>query len=162
MGTMRTVSVVNGKVKLSVFLGFLEVLLWTVAISGTILRIQEHPILPIAYAAGFAAGNAVGIVMERKLALGQVAVRMISSNAPAVVEALTGHGEVVARFQAEPRESGKTLVFTIMQRKQLPGVLKKVQSVDPDLFWVSERFAEMSRFGPLPHATGWRSVFHRK
>lgn len=159
---MRTVSVVNGRINLSVLLGFVEVLMWTVAVSGTILRIQEDPILPIAYAAGFAAGNGVGIALERKLALGQVAVRMITSRAGEVSELVAKEGTVLAEFRAEPASSGKTLVFTTLPRKKLPRVLEQVQALDPGLFWVSERFAEMSRLSPLPHATGWRSVLKMK
>lgn len=162
IGTMRTVSVVNGRIKLSVLLGFLEVLLWTVAVSGTILRIQEDPVLPIAYAAGFAAGNGVGILLERKLALGQVAVRMISRQASQIKPLVESTGRVVASFSAEPAESGRTLLFTIVPRKRLPKLLKQVQAIDPELFWVSERFAEMSRLQPLPYASGWRSMFKMK
>ncbi len=162
IGTMRTVSVVNGRVGLSVILGFFEVLLWTVAVSGTILRIQEDPLLPIAYAGGFAAGNGVGILLERKLALGRVAVRMISDQAEKLVQLVEQHGKVVAQFAAGPEDSHRSLLFTILPRKKLPGVLKAAHDLDPNLFWVSERFAEMSRLQPLPHATGWRGLLKMK
>ena len=67
LGTMRTITVVNGRLRLSVALGFFEVLVWVTAVSQVILRLRDHPILVLAYAAGFAAGNAVGILLERKL-----------------------------------------------------------------------------------------------
>ena len=47
IGTMRTIAVVNGRVKLSVLLGFFEVIIWILAIGSVIQRIAEHPILPI-------------------------------------------------------------------------------------------------------------------
>ena len=162
IGTMRTVSVVNGRVGVSVLLGFFEVLLWTVAVSGTILRIQEDPLLPIAYAGGFAAGNGIGILLERKLALGRVAVRMISDQTEKLVELVERYGRVVAQFAAGPNESNRSLLFTIVPRKKLPGLLKAAHELDPNLFWVSERFAEMSRLQPLPHATGWRGLLKKK
>ena len=70
MGTFRTLSVVQGHVKLSVVLGFLEVFIWIFAISQVITRIGEHPLLAFAFAGGFAAGNAVGITLERRIGLG--------------------------------------------------------------------------------------------
>ena len=79
LGTIRTIAVVNGRMRLSVLLGFFEVLVWITGISQLIFRLQEHPLLVVAYAGGFAAGNAVGIAVERKVALGHCVIRMISS-----------------------------------------------------------------------------------
>jgi uncharacterized protein YebE (UPF0316 family) len=123
---------------------------------------SDHFILPIAYAAGFASGNAVGIQLERKLALGECAVRMITSHGAAVTEALREFGRVQATFQAEPRESRKTLVLSVRARRRLPQALGRARAIDPELFWIVERFAETSRLEPLPHATGWRSVLKMK
>ena len=162
LGTIRTISVVNGRVKFAVFLGFFEILVWVVAITSVIVRINQHPVLPFAYAAGFATGNACGIWLERKLALGQCAVRMISSQGAAVAQAVQQIGKVVATFRDHSSETERTLVFLVLPRRALREMLDRARAVDPELFWIVERFAETSRLEPLPHATGWRSVFKMK
>ena len=98
---MRTIVVVNGRVTLSVALGFVEVLIWITAVSQVILRLRESPVLILAYAGGFAAGNAVGIVLERRLALGQCVVRLISSEGEKVARILSSVGQVRGVFPSE-------------------------------------------------------------
>ena len=65
LGTVRTVAIVKGYLSAAVVLGFFEVLIWILAVSQVIVRINESIFLGIAFAGGFAAGNAVGILVER-------------------------------------------------------------------------------------------------
>jgi uncharacterized protein YebE (UPF0316 family) len=162
IGTMRTIAVVNGRVKLSVLLGFFEVLIWILAIGSVIQRIAEHPLLPIAYAGGFAAGNAAGIFLERRLALGDCALRIVTSSGVAVAEAAGKFGRVVASFRAHPPELQQTLIFVVLERRNLPAVLSRARDLDKNVFWVVERFAETSRLSPLPRPSGWRAVAKMK
>ena len=162
LGTIRTITVVVGRIPLSVLLGFFEVLVWATAISQLILQIKDHPLLLTAYAGGFACGNAVGILLEKKLALGNCVVRMISRDGGSVEEAMRRFGRVLATFRSDSREDPEMLVFAALPRRHLPAALRKAREVDPQLFWVVERFSETSHLAPLPHATGWRAVFKKK
>jgi uncharacterized protein YebE (UPF0316 family) len=87
LGTVRTVAIVKGRITAAAFLGFFEVLIWILAVSQVITRINESVFLALAFAGGFATGNAVGILVERKLAMGTSVVRIIS----------TTHGTEIAR-----------------------------------------------------------------
>jgi uncharacterized protein YebE (UPF0316 family) len=162
LGTMRTISVVNGRIRLSVLLGFIEVLIWITGVSQVILHLRDHPFLVLAYAGGFATGNALGITIERKLALGQCVVRIISEHGQEVAGHIAGMAHILAAFESDLPDHRRTLVFATLSRRSLPLVLEKARQVDPDLFWVVERFSETSFLAPLPHATGWRSVFKMK
>ena len=162
LGTLRTISVVNGRLRLSVALGFFEILLWVTAISQVILRVTEHPVLVIAYAGGFATGNAVGILLERRLALGTCVVRLISKQGEAVASILASFGKVVGVFQSELGGEQARLVFATLTRRELPKAVAKAREIDPALFYVVERFSEASHLTPLPAATGWRAVLKKK
>jgi uncharacterized protein YebE (UPF0316 family) len=162
LGTMRTIMVVNGRLRLSVVLGFLEVGVWLTAVSQVILRVREHPILVVAYAAGFAVGNAVGIVLERKLAFGQCVVRMISTKGKAIAEGLTSLGRVLGVFQSEINGAPSRLVFASMARRNLPAAVRVAKDIDPDVFCVVDRFAETNHITPFPHPTGWRAILKKK
>lgn len=162
LGTMRTLAVVNARVRLSVLLGFFEVLIWVTAVSSVVTRIHEHPILSIAYAGGFAAGNGIGILLERRLAFGQCALRIITRRGDDVADLANGFGTVVGRFQEQPPEADKSLIMVVIARRDLTAMLRSAQAIDPEMFWIVERFAETSRLAPLPRPGGWRAVAKMK
>lgn len=99
LGTIRTLSIVRGYIGFSMALGFVEVSLWVVAISQVLGRLDESWMLVIAYAGGFAAGNAVGILIERRIALGTAVVRIISEQCgDEIAQALRADGRTVTTF----------------------------------------------------------------
>ena len=162
LGTMRTIMVVNGRLRLSVVLGFFEVLIWLTAVSQVILRVREHPILALAYATGFAAGNAAGILLERKLAFGQCVLRVISIKGQAIARVLSTLGRVVGVFQSEVYGATSRLVFATLASRDLPEAVRRARDIDPGLFYVVDRFAETNHFTPFPHPSGWRAVLKKK
>lgn len=162
LGTVRTIMVVGGRIRLSVALGFLEVMVWITAVSQVILRIRESPFLAVAFAGGFAAGNGVGIVLERHLALGHCVVRMISSEGREVARILSSLGQVRGIFDSQAHASPRHLVFATLARSDLREAVRRVKAVDPDVFYVVERFSQINGHGPLPRPTGWRAVLKMK
>ncbi len=162
LGTVRTISVVQGRTVLSVGLGFVEVLVWIFAVSQVIARIREHPVLMLAFAGGFAAGNAVGIALERRLALGNSVVRMISSRHAATIAAeLREAGQRVTTFEGQGRDGTRTLLYIVCPRRNVPKVLAIARGIEPEIVHVVESATDTSS-GPLPHPTGWRAVWKKK
>ena len=163
LGTLRTVSVVQGRLALSVSIGFFEILIWVTAVSQVILRIQESPVLLLAFAAGFAVGNACGITLERHLGIGRCVVRMIASQeAEAIAKQLRAMGHVLTTFIGAGRDGRRTLMFTTCSRRKLQRVIDIAAALDPHLFYTVERFSQTGHISPLPHPTGWRGVFKKK
>lgn len=148
LGTIRTISVVEGRVQLSVILGFFEVLIWITAVSQVIARIGESPLFLFAYAGGFATGNAVGILLERWLAMGSTVVRFISmERGYELAEDLRSHGWQVTTFAGQGRDGERLLVYAIVPRKDTALLLKRARAVDPGVFYVVERISELGRAG---------------
>jgi len=162
LGTMRTIVVVAGRIRLSVVLGFFEVLIWVTAVSQVVLRLHESPFLIVAYAGGFAAGNAAGILLERRLALGQCVVRVISREGIGVARILATHGRVRGVYGNDGGNPEERLVFATLARADLQEVLKQVRALDPDAFYVVDRFSQTNGHTPLPRATGWRTALKMK
>ncbi len=164
LGTIRTISMVNGRVLASVILGFFEVLIWITVISGVMLAVKESPILLIAYALGFAAGNGVGILVERRIAIGTQLLQLFSrDHGHAVAEMIRDEGQPVTVFTGEGRE-GPVLMLTITcARKKITSLIKTAQEIDPDVFYVVESVAGLRRHHALAtHPTGWRAVTKKK
>lgn len=162
LGTVRTLSVVQGWVPLAMALGFTEILVWVTAISHVITNISQHPYLPFAYAGGFAVGNAVGITLERRLALGNVAVRLITEYGEQVTKALGDLSHVVTSINGTGSHGPVQLLYITCQRRNLAKLIATARNIDTALFYVVERFAETSRLAPLPQPTGWRAVLKKK
>ncbi len=165
-GTLRTIAVVSGRTKLSVFLGFFEVLIWITCVSQLFSRITESPFLVLAYACGFAVGNAVGIWIEQSLAMGMVVMRMLSAEyGVQLVKALTDHGgHQVTTFSGHRNDQIVTLIYLVVPRREVGRLIRQAQKIDPGLFYTIE---SIRQFGPdlpqpLPYATGWRAILKFK
>jgi uncharacterized protein YebE (UPF0316 family) len=81
IGTIRIIMVAKGYKKVAPFIGFFEVLIWIIAISKIIQNLDNWACY-IGYAAGFATGNFIGMIIEEKLALGHELIRVITSEEP--------------------------------------------------------------------------------
>lgn len=175
LGTVRTIAVVQGKPKLSLVLGFFEVLIWMTSVSQVLYGVRSNPVLLIAYAGGFAAGNAAGIQIERLLAWGTVEVRIISTGwADEIANALRRDGWRLTTFQGEGRDGPQKLVYAICPRRKMRKFLAVAKSVDSNVMYSinavresSEEtdtacFALPSFSRVLPHPTGWRAAFKMK
>src|SRR3989338_8300095 len=69
VGTVRLILLYRGRRVLAPLLGFFEVLIWLLAVRQIMFNLT-NPVVFISFAAGFAAGNYVGIILEEKLAVG--------------------------------------------------------------------------------------------
>lgn len=160
LGTCRTIAVVQGRMATSVVLGFVEVLVWIAVVANVIQHASSNVWLLIAYAAGFAAGNATGIYLERWLALGMVILRIISeSHGHELVAAL---GESVPRvFMFDGFHNGDqvTLLYVAVRRRDATKLLQRARQIDPHLFYAVDTLRESNMLAttPLPSATDWRS-----
>src|SRR5262245_54738025 len=97
LGTLRTISVVNGRAKLASVVGFFEILIWVFAVSRVIENLSD-PAFAISYALGFALGNLIGIKIEQRIAFGEQVVRIFSTKGDKVAASLRHAGFIVTEF----------------------------------------------------------------
>ncbi|MDA1184916.1 MAG: DUF5698 domain-containing protein, partial [Acidobacteria bacterium] len=146
---------------LAMVLGFFEVLIWVTALSEVIARVHENFWLVLAFAGGFAAGNAVGIAAERYMALGSCVVRMISqAHGEAVADSVRPYARLVTTFRSA--ESELRLVYAICSRSRLPDLLATARTVDPEVFHAVERLPQNSDVPTMVVPTGWRAIMKKK
>ncbi len=163
LGTVRTIFVVQGRLPASVAIGFVEVMFWVTAVSQVIVRVQESPVLVLAFAAGFAAGNACGILLEQRLSIGRCVVRMIVTREGEAISArLRAMGHAITSFEGQGEDGPRTLMFTACSRRELSGIIDAAASLEPGLFYTVDRFSQSGQLGPLPHPTGWRALLKKK
>lgn len=169
LGTFRTIAVVQGRTVTSVVLGFLEVLVWITTVSQVMKQAGSNPTLLLAYAAGFAAGNAVGILLERRLALGGVILRMVTATkGDELAGALREKSPRVYTFRGEGRgeqeSEAVTLIYVVALRRRAKRLLKRALAIDPNLFYAVDPLRDSNAdLGPtLPPPTAWRSWVKKK
>ncbi|BAJ62537.1 DUF5698 domain-containing protein [Anaerolinea thermophila] len=99
MDTLRILFVVRGKKLITWVLGFLQSLIFIVAVAR-VLGGDVHPLSVLAYAAGFATGNIVGMFIEDKMAIGHVRITIISTAAGSqIAQALRESGYAVTEIK---------------------------------------------------------------
>ena len=77
IGTLRIIFVARGDKLIAAALGFFEVLIWLFAITQVMHNLTEWECY-VAFALGFTLGTYLGILIEKRLALGTAAVRIIT------------------------------------------------------------------------------------
>jgi uncharacterized protein YebE (UPF0316 family) len=134
LGTMRIIYVSRGKRNLAPILGFIEVFIW-IAMVSQIVHSANNIIAYLAYAAGFAAGNYVGMLIEDRLALGTLIIRVfVPAQASELVANLRAAGYGVTTVEGEGLSGPVTLVYTIVKRRNLAEVLAVIHQTHPHAF----------------------------
>jgi uncharacterized protein YebE (UPF0316 family) len=138
IGTLRIIFVSRGYRFLAPVLGFFEVIIWLLAI-GEIMKNLNNPICYIAYGLGFALGNYLGILLEDRLSIGQVIVRVITRrDATQLVEILKQKNYGVTSINAEGSTGKVKLIFLIINRSRLTDVVDQIKHFNPNAFYSVE------------------------
>jgi uncharacterized protein YebE (UPF0316 family) len=164
-GTVRTIATVQGRTILAFFLGLIEVMIWISIVSTVVLRIKESPVLVLFYALGFATGNVVGILVEKKLAFGMMVLRIISADCGIqIAKRLRQVGQPVTIFRGEGMKSAIVELFVVCRRRDQKWILEMAQAEDPCAFYTSEIARDVSKI-VLPinqQACTWRDRLKKK
>ena len=155
LGTVRVIFVSRGLKYLAPVVGFFEILIWLLAI-GQIMRNLSNPVCYIAYAGGFAVGNFVGIWVAEKLSLGLVMIRVVTKkDAAPLVEFLKAENYGVTCVDGHGTSGQVKVVFTIVQRREVPGVVELIKRFNPHAFYSIGEVGLVER-GTFPLKKRWR------
>jgi len=138
IGTLRIIFVSKGKRNIAPILGFFEVLIWIIAISKIMQNLNNY-INYIAYAAGFATGNFVGMIIEEKLAMGIQMIRVFAhERGSELVQTLNENGYGATVVEAHGAREKVNLIYTIVQRNELANVLEVIDRFNSKAFYTIE------------------------
>lgn len=165
LGTLRTLSIVNGMLKTAFVLGFLEISLWLMVISRVMADIYAYPILGLFYSLGFATGSSVGILIEKRIAFGHVVLRVIIPfSEKGLAQKIRDSGHALTTFDGEGMKGPITELCIACQKDEIGKILAIIKTSVPEPFYITEQAAGVSRlFRPsLQQPTGWRSVLKKR
>lgn len=138
LGTLRIVFIARERKLLAAVVGFFEVLVW-VLIIGTIMQNLDSWWCYLGYAFGFAAGNWLGLWLQGLMALGDVAVRIITArDASILVNELKRLGYGVTSVPAYGALGPVSVFFVIVHRCDLGAIVQAIAAYQPGAFYTVE------------------------
>lgn len=147
IGTVRLIFLSRGLRGLAPLLGFFEVLIWLLAI-GQIMQNLTNWICYLAYAGGFAAGNWAGMVLEERLAVGTVGIRIITRrDAGELIAYLKRSKYSVTSVDAEGGRGKVHVIYSVIDRASLPRVVERIKQYNPRAFYSIEDIRFVSNGG---------------
>jgi uncharacterized protein YebE (UPF0316 family) len=145
LDTLRMLFVVRGRKGISWVLGFFESAIFVIAITSVLSNLN-NPMNVIGYAAGFATGNVVGMLIEERLAIGHIRLQIISPRlGVALSQLLRDAGYGVTEISARGKDGMVSVLSVSVLRKDVVRVQKIVLEKDPDAFITSEDVRPLRR-----------------
>lgn len=138
LATLRHIFVSKGYRKIVPLLGFIEVMIWLIAMRQVFSNLNNAVCL-VAWAGGFAMGTWCGMIIEERLALGMQIIRIITDK---------DCSELI--FEFKKRQHGITivdghgaqgpvkLIFTVVKRVNKKEVIALIHQYQPSAFYSIE------------------------
>ncbi|HMF15458.1 MAG TPA: DUF5698 domain-containing protein [Gemmataceae bacterium] len=135
ISTLRIIFLSRGMKLLAPVLGFFEITIWLFAI-GQVMNNLSSPGCFLGFAGGFTLGNYLGVLIEKRLALGTVIVHTVTHrDATKLVEGLRGADYGVTIIDAAGARGAVKVVLTVVKRRELETVLAIIRRFDPEAFY---------------------------
>ena len=160
IGTMRVIFVAKGYRKIAAFLGFIEILVWLIV--GRQVLVKSSNVLHfVAYAAGFGLGNYIGMMIEDKMSIGIVMVRVIlRKESEHLLNFFREHGFGYTLVDGRGAQGEVKVLFSVIQRQDVPEIVQAIQTFNPKAFYSIED-VRTSKAGIFPQKNRKRRLFLR-
>lgn len=145
LDTLRVLFVMRGKKPIVWILGFLQSAIFVVAITSVLSNLN-NPITIIGYAAGFATGNVLGIILEERLAVGHMHLTIISpGRGAAIAKKLRESGYAVTEVPARGKDGMVTMLSCSVRRRKMHHIDEIIRSEDENAFVTAENVMPVRR-----------------
>lgn len=144
IGTVRLIFLSKGLKNIAPFLGFFEVIIWLLAVSQ-IMQHLDNWLCYVAYGAGFAMGNYIGMSLEQRISIGTSIIRVILPNeSPELIRQLKDQNFGLTVVDAEGAVGKVKILFSIIRRKETGNFLGILHQYNPTAFYTIEDVKEAS------------------
>jgi len=94
----------------------------------------------LAFAGGFAAGTYIGLVIEEKLSIGMVIIRIITTGESddAIVSFLQSEDHGVTTLDAKGSRGNVMMILSLVKREDVPRIISHIQATNPAAFFSIE------------------------
>jgi uncharacterized protein YebE (UPF0316 family) len=145
LDTLRLRMMARGKKSLAFFFGIIETLIYLYTLS-TVIQDLDNWVNIAAYSVGFATGSIVGMMIDERMAIGYIHLRVISPNRGALLaESLRDQGFAVTEFTGRGRDGTVTMLSVSVRRKNSKKVRALVENLDENAFVTAEDLTPVRR-----------------
>jgi uncharacterized protein YebE (UPF0316 family) len=138
IGSMRLIFLAKGFKFIAPMLGFFEVIIWLIAVSQ-IMKHLDNVLCYIAYGAGFAMGNYIGMTLEERISIGTVLVRIIPTlNTEELIYAMRTRNFGLTTIDANGSRGEVKIFISIISRKDLKEYISIINKINPNAFYTIE------------------------
>ncbi len=138
LATLRNVFINKGLRRIVPLIGFFEVLIWLISIRQ-IMKSLDNPMCYLGFAGGYSMGTYVGLLIERKLALGKQVLRIITEKeSRSLIHALRESNFGVTVIDGHGAKGPVKIIFTVIKRTDMELVQRLIQTHCPQAFYSIE------------------------
>lgn len=138
IGTLRLIFVAKGFKYLAPVVGFFESIIWLMAVSQ-IMQHLDNWIAFVAYGSGFAMGNYFGMVLEEKISIGKVLVRIIpKKDTTELMLRMKEENYGMTTMDAMGANGPVKVIMSIINRKDLHNLILLINHFNPNAFYTIE------------------------
>jgi uncharacterized protein YebE (UPF0316 family) len=143
LDTFRTISIFRGYRFLAALMGFFTVLIWINVAAQVIQNVGQNWYLTVVYAAGYAAGQATGLWVESRIALGHQLVRVWARREVNLAEQLWQRNYAMTEIEGKSKSGPIDVVFVVVRRTRVKELTKLIQELAPNAFYTIEEVKQV-------------------
>ena len=151
METVRIVFISKGIRVLAEVIAFYEIVIWLLAVEFVMNDLANIANF-LAYALGFAMGTYVGLVVEEKLSLGMVILRIVTTDESrdAIISSLQSENHGVTCMEAQGSRGSVTMILSLVKRSEISRITNLIDQINPRAFFSIEdvRYVNEGVFRP--------------
>jgi uncharacterized protein YebE (UPF0316 family) len=160
METIRVIYISKGIKYLAPIIAFFEIVIWLLAME-VIMSDLANVLNFFAYAFGFAMGTYIGLVIEERLSIGMVIMRIITTDESTdeIISFLESENYGITSLDATGSRGTVRMIITLINRSDIPAITAHLEATNPQAFFSIEdvRYVNQGVFRPKKQnaITGW-------
>ena len=137
--TIRVIYISRGIKYLAPVIAFFEIVIWLLAM-GVVMQDLSNVANFLAFALGFAAGTYVGLVLEERLSIGMVILRIITTeeSEEQITSFLAQEHCGATSLDAKGERGSVKMLISLVNRADLPRITDFIRIVNPHAFFSIE------------------------
>ncbi|MHB8164337.1 MAG: DUF2179 domain-containing protein [Methanoregula sp.] len=151
METIRVIYISRGIKYLAPIIAFFEIVIWLLAMEVVMSDLSNIANF-FAFAFGFAMGTYVGLVIEEKLSIGMVILRIVTTEESneEITAFLQSENFGITCLDAKGARGNVKMILTLVNRTDVPRITEHLQTTNPHAFFSIEdiRYANEGVFCP--------------
>jgi uncharacterized protein YebE (UPF0316 family) len=151
METIRVIYISRGIKYLAPIIAFFEIVIWLLAME-VVMQDLANIANFLAFALGFAIGTYVGLVIEEKLSIGMVILRIVTTDDSneEIVAFMQSENYGITTLDATGSRGSVKMILSLVNRTDVPRITQHIQTTNPHAFFSIEdvRYVNQGVFRP--------------